>query len=225
MIPLLSSFYFGSVEHYRLLAKHPRTILDTGEHYARQSYRTRTGIVGPNGRQDLSVQVLHDHGRKIHLRDVRLSFAETWPAQHVHAIRSAYGQTPWFIHYIDEIEAVVMDRYERLVDLQMATIALGMKWLGIATDIFVSEQYVEGREIHMAKGGIGPVDYTTPLAERLPLLDLRDALHPKKPLPPEVTPVPEYTQVFADRHGFVPRMSVIDLVCNAGPQARHCLLK
>ena len=45
-IPLLSGFYFGSVEHYRLLAQHPRVIMDTGEHHVRQSYRTRTAIVG-----------------------------------------------------------------------------------------------------------------------------------------------------------------------------------
>ena len=45
-VPLLSAFYFGSVEHYRLLARHPKVIIDTGEHYVRQSYRTRTSIVG-----------------------------------------------------------------------------------------------------------------------------------------------------------------------------------
>ncbi len=225
MVPLLSSFYFGSVEHYRLLAGCPKVIIDIGEHYVRQSYRTRTGIVGPNGAQPLSVQVMHDHGRKIRMSDVRLSHAETWPQQHVHAIRSAYGQTPWFIHYIDEIEAVVMERYDRLVDLHMATLVLGMKWLRLDTEVFLSEKYVEGDELHVGKGGVGPVDYTTPLDERVRLSDFRDPFHPKKPLPPEVTPVPPYTQVFADRHGFVPRMSVIDLVCNTGPQARHCLLK
>jgi len=223
-VPLLSSFYFGSVEHYRLLARHPKVIIDNGEHYERQSYRTRTAIIGPNGKQDLSIQVEHDHGNKMPMRDVRLSYAETWPAQHVHAIRSAYGQTPWFIHYIDEIETVVMKRYERLVDLHMATIGLGMRWLGITTEVFVSQSYVEGDEYHVGKGGIGPVDYTMPSSEDFPLLHLRRSFHPKKPLPAEVAQVPPYPQVFADRHGFIPRMSVIDLVCNTGPQARHWLL-
>ena len=223
-VPLLSSFYFGSVEHYRLLAQHPKVIIDTGEHYERQSYRTRTAIIGPNGKQDLSIQVIHDHGRKMRMRDVRLSFAETWPAQHVHAIRSAYGQTPWFIHYIDEIEAVVMKRHERLADLQLATIDLGLRWLGITTEVFVSQSYVEGDEYHVGRGALGPVDYTTPASERVQLLDLRRSFHPKKPLPAEVAQVPPYPQVFADRHGFIPRMSVIDLVCNTGPRARRWLM-
>ena len=201
MTPVLSAFFFGSVEHYRLFAQHPKVIIDIGEHYERQSYRTRTAIIGPNGKQDLSIQVIHDHGRKMRMRDVRLSFAETWPAQHVHAIRSAYGQTPWFIHYIDEIEAVVMKRHERLADLQLATIDLGLRWLGITTEVFVSQSYVEGDEYHVGRGALGPVDYTTPASERVQLLDLRRSFHPKKPLPAEVAQVPPYPQVFADRHG------------------------
>jgi WbqC-like protein family len=223
MIPLLPAFYFGSVEHYRLLARHPQVIMDVGEHYERQSYRTRTSIVGPNGKQDLSIQVIHDHGRKMRMRDVRLSHAENWPAQHVHAIRSAYGQTPWFIHYIDDIERVLLSKHERLVDLQMTSIELGMRWLGITTEIFVTERYVEGGEYHMGREGIGPVDHITPVDGRVPLLDLRTAFHPKKALPDGVTAVPPYPQVFADRHGFVARMSVIDLVCNLGPRSREAL--
>jgi WbqC-like protein family len=201
--PLLSSFYFGSVEHYRLLAQNTKVIIDTGEHYDRQSYRTRTSIVGPNGRQDLCVQVVHDHGNKMRMRDVRLSYAETWPAQHLHAIRSAYGQTPWFIHYVDEIDTVLMKRHDRLVDLQKATMELGMKWLGLKTEVHVSDNYVERWD-----GSI----------------DLRTFFHPKRTLPGEVQPVPPYVQVFADRHGFVPRMSVIDLVCNCGPMAATALI-
>ena len=221
-VPLLSSFYFGSVEHYRLLARHPKVIIDIGEHYERQSYRTRTAIIGPNGKQDLSIQVEHDHGNKMPMRDVRISYAETWPEQHVHAIRSAYGQTPWFIHYIDEIEAVVMKRYERLVDLQLATITLGMRWLGLHTDLVVSEEYVVSTPLPIGLPTT-PKDSLQQTTDNL-LLDLRNDFQPKKLLPPEVSPVPPYPQVFADRHGFVPRMSVIDLVCNAGPQVRQWLM-
>ncbi len=201
MTPLLSAFYFGSVEHYRLLAQHERVIIDIGEHYERQSYRTRTSIVGPNSKQDLVVQIARRSGEKMPMKSVGLSYAENWPQQHVHAIRSAYGQTPWFIHYIDEIEATVMKNYDRLVDLQLATIDLGMKWLGLTTEVHVSEHYIERLD---------------------GLIDLRSSLHPKKALPAEVATASMYPQVFADRNGFVPRMSVIDLVCNCGPEsARH----
>ncbi|MBK8614589.1 MAG: WbqC family protein [Flavobacteriales bacterium] len=225
MVPVLPAFYFGSVEHYRLLAKHPRVIIDLGEHYERQSYRTRTRIVGPNGVQDLTVQIARRSGEKMPMHTVGLSYAETWPQQHVHAIRSAYGNTPWFIHYIDEIEAVVLKKYERLVDLDLATMRLGLKWLGLGTEVLLSEEYVVPSLLSdvlsrsMSSNGRG---HETSDNEQG--IDLRTTLHPKRPLPPELTAVPAYPQIFADRHGFAPRMSVIDLVMNAGPEARRSLL-
>jgi hypothetical protein len=202
-VPLLSAFYFGSVEHYQLLARHPKVIIDLGEHYERQSHRTRTTIVGPNGVQHLNVRIARDHGHKMPMRTVGISYAETWPQQHLHAIRSAYGQTPWFIHYINAIEHVLTTRHERLADLLLATMRLGLGWLGLRTELEISNTYVEP-------------DAT--------FLDLRTTLHPKKPLPPAVEAVQPYPQVFADRHGFVPRLSIIDLVCNRGPSAGGHLL-
>lgn len=204
MLPLLSSFFFGSVEHYRLLARHEKVMIDTGEHYVRQSYRTRTRIIGPNGPQDLAVRVQHDHGRKIPMRDVRLSHAEPWPQQHLHAIRSAYGSTPWFIHYIDTVEELLLTRHERLIDLHIAALDRCMRWLGVTTEVLVADNYME------------KLDGFT---------DLRTSLHPKRTLPTEVTPVPPYPQVFADRHGFVARASVLDLLFNAGPRAKELLLR
>ena len=224
MVPVLSAFYLGSVEHYRLLAKHPKVILDVGEHYARQSYRTRTRIVGPNGVQDLSVQVAHDHGTKMPMHSVGLSTVETWPQQHVHAIRSAYGKTPWGIHYIEAIEGVITAPHQRLIDLDLATLRLCMKWLGLTTEVEVSETYVEvSGELRVASGECGPSTPHSPLATHHSLLDLRTSFHPKRPLPPEVLAAPSYPQVFAERHGFVPRLSIIDLLCNCGPEAKRII--
>ena len=202
MVPLISAFYFGSVEHYRLLARHDRVIIDIGEHYERQSYRSRTSVVGPNGRQDLVVQIARRSGEKMPMKSVGLSYVETWPHQHLHAIRSAYGNAPWFIHYIDDIERVLQKKYDRLVDVDLATLQLGMKWLGLTTAVEVAENYLDTGALYQ---------------------DLRASFHPKKPLAPWVDPVPPYPQVFADRHGFVPRMSIIDLVCNCGPEAKRII--
>ena len=221
MTPLLSTFYFGSVEHYRLLAVHPRVVIDIGEHYERQSYRTRTSIHGPNGRQDLQVPISRISGTKMPMRSVGLSYAETWPQQHGHAIRSAYGQTPWFIHYIDEIEMVVLKKYERLVELDLATMRLGMKWLGLTTEVVMAEEYVAGTPLSLVSPPTVATDNRQPTPDNY--ADLRSTFHPKKPLPPTIAQVPPYPQVFADRHGFVGRLSIVDLVCNCGPEARSIL--
>ncbi len=216
-IPLLSAFYFGSVEHYRILAEHPKVIIDIGEHYERQSYRTRTNIIGPNGINDLVVPIARKSGEKMPMHEVGLSYVETWQLQHVHAIRSAYGKTPWFIHFIDEIEAVVLKKYDRLVELDLATMRLGMKWLGLGTEVQVSETYVDAKDPMFGDDGSSTFSGGT-------TLDLRKTLHPKERLPTEITAVAPYTQVFADRHGFTPRLSIVDLVCNSGPRARSHLI-
>jgi len=107
------------------------------------------------------------------------------------------------------------------VDLDVATMRLGMKWLGLKTEIEVSESYVESRESRVvSRESIGAHSRITAHDS---LLDLRSTFQPKKPLPPEVDAVPPYPQVFADRHGFVGRLSVVDLVCNCGPEARSIL--
>lgn len=220
-LPLIPACYFGSVEHYRLLATNEQVMVDIGEHYVRQSHRTRTRIAGPNGPQELSVQVVHGPAPKVPMREVRLSVSETWPQQHLHAIRSAYGKSPWAVHFMDDIEEVLLAGHERLVDLDLATMRLGLKWLGLRTELVVSETYVEVMSSAWRGASITKVSRHSPLATHC--LDLRSTLHPKKPLPPEVQPVGPYPQVFAFRHGFLPRLSIIDLVMNTGPKALDVL--
>lgn len=222
-LPLISGFYFGSVEHYALLARSTRILIDVGEHYVRQSYRTRTTILGPNGRQDLNLTIERDSGKKQPMGTVGLSYVEDWPHQHLHAIRSAYGRSPWFLHFAEDIEQVLLTRHERLVDLQLATLRLGLKWLRIPAEVHVSEAYVEGSEYHMTSSDMGPVLPSTPERERIALWDLRSEFTPKRDLPMGVPAVGPYHQVFQDRHGFQQRLSVIDLVCNLGPRASTVL--
>ena len=217
MIPVLSAFYFGTIDHYRVLAKHPKVIIDLGEHYERQSYRNRTTVIGPNGTNDLVVPIARRSGEKMPMREVGLSYAETWPRQHLHAIRSAYGKTPWFIHFEDDLNDLLSKRYDRLVELDLATMRLAMKWLGLGTELVLSETYVE---VNGEWVGSDLARKTT----NNQFVDLRTAVHPKQPLPDPLLTPPTYTQVFADRHGFIPGLSIIDLVCNCGRDARRVVL-
>ena len=201
-IPVISAMYFGPVDLYRSLAGHAAAIVDAGEHYQRQSHRNRMRIIGPNGPQDLVVPIVRRSGEKMPMHTVGISYAESWPQQHLHAIRSAYGKTPWYIHFADGIEQLLLARHERLIDLDIASMRMCIKWLGIVCELKVSDRYMED-----------------------PPIDLRDRFHPKKDLIQLKDRVPEYPQVFADRHGFAPRLSVLDLLCNCGPQATRYLLR
>lgn len=203
-ILLMSAFYFGSVEHYAMIARSSGVVIDTGEHYERQSYRSRTTLPGPNGKQDLNVTILRRSGEKMPMHTVGLSHAEPWQRQHMQAIRSTYGQTPWFIHFMDGLETVLGQRHSSLVELDLATMRMVLQWLGLKVPVEVREQHVESTN---------------------GLLDLRNSLHPKKPLPAAVPALPAYPQVFADRLGFVGRMCILDLLMNTGPDAMRILMR
>ena len=56
------------------------------------------------------------------------------------------------------------------------------------------------------------------------ITDLRDAIRPKHPLPDDTfTPKPYY-QVYARKHGFIPNLSILDLLMNEGNEAVFFLM-
>ena len=67
-----------------------------------------------------------------------------------------------------------------------------------------------------------PVVYSPQYAHPLPgETDWREAIHPKKKTT-ETAPsirLRPYYQVFADKYGFLPDLSIIDLLMNMGPES------
>jgi hypothetical protein len=69
------------------------------------------------------------------------------------------------------------------------------------------------------------IEYTTEYipAEKLAadgsITDLREAIRPKNPLPDDAFHPKEYYQVYGSRHGFLPNMSILDLLLNMGNEA------
>jgi len=57
------------------------------------------------------------------------------------------------------------------------------------------------------------------------ILDLRSQFKPSKKVPVNEFGIPKYPQVFEDRLGFLPGLSVIDLLFCEGPGAAGILIK
>ena len=49
--------------------------------------------------------------------------------------------------------------------------------------------------------------------------DLRDAIRPKHPLPDPLFSPRRYYQVYEAKHGFLPNLSILDLLFNMGPES------
>lgn len=188
---ILSSSYLGPIQWYAEFLKHD-AIIEQHEHYVKQTWRNRTRIAGPNGVQDLVIPV---HARNhTQMRDVKINYTEAWQRQHWQSIRSAYGNSPFFEFYADYFAPFYEKKNcEDLLQYNSELLALTLRLLKREKKIIFSETFIAS-----------PEDAT----------DLRSIISPKE----KSSFIPKrYLQVFEERHGFIPNLSIIDLLCCAGP--------
>ena len=192
---VLSTAWFPPAEFFALLAKNPVVYLEACESYRKQTWRNRCRILTANGPMDLRVPVVHDGARLI--TEVRVDWSTDWLRQAEYAIDSAYYSSPFFMYYRDELFALLDQRPETLWEMNLSLIDFFCRKIGIAPQIIPTTDFVLSPEG-----------------------DCRDLLSPKHPGPETVRP---YWQVFRDKFGFVPGLSIMDLLFNEGPESLACL--
>jgi len=193
----LSTAYLAPVQYYCKLWSYPKVILETAEHYVKQTYRNRCLIATANGVTVLTVPIEKPDSEKCPTKDIRISSHGRWQHLHWNTFVSAYGLSPFFDYYRDELEPFYTRRFEFLLDFNEALRHLICNWLDIQPKITRTSRYL-----------------TSVAAD-----DFRCAIRPKHAEnDPAFTPQPYY-QVFGHKHGFLPNLSIIDLLFNMGPES------
>lgn len=100
---LLSSAYLPPVSYFTLLYRSDKCTIERYCHYTKQTYRNRCHISGANGILPLSIPVVKPDTPKCHTCDIRISDHGEWRHLHWNAIVSAYGSSPFFEYYADEL--------------------------------------------------------------------------------------------------------------------------
>jgi len=197
---LLTTSYFPPIQYYSKLIKKEKIIIEQYEHYGKQSYRNRCDIYGANGLLTLSVPVIKGARKKILTKDIQIEYVEDWRKVHFKGIESAYRKSPFYEYYIDDIEPIFSKEYKYLLDLNNDILGVLNEILEISPDIGYTEDYIK---------------------ETVGVDDWREGIHPKKSKRIEDTSfvADPYTQVFSDKLGFEPNLSVLDLIFNLGPEA------
>lgn len=208
---ILSSAYLAPVQYYAHLYASPRAVEDRGEHFVKQTYRNRCLIATPTGPAALVVPVVRADNSHSPMRDIRISDHGNWTHLHQAALRSAYEGSPFFEYCADDLMPLYERPYKYLVDLNEAFAQALLSLLGLQTDITVSDEYI-------------PAPTAGTRAEGEPQTDLRQVISPKTPLTadPAFHPQP-YWQVFAGRTGFLPNLSILDLLFHMGNESRIVL--
>lgn len=196
---LLSTAYFPPVEYFALLTKFP-VIIEQHETYQKQSYRNRCEIYSEKGLIPLSIPVTKPLGNHTPTNQVLMMNKDKWYLKHRRAIQSAYESSPFFLFYKDDLEVFLSGKYESLFELNFQLIAQLTDLIGIKPHITLTEQFDKAPD---------------------EAVDLRNEISPKKEA--ICNNFPSYIQVFSDRKGFIPNLSILDLIFNLGSETKTYL--
>lgn len=188
--------YLAAVPLYARLYASETIVIDDVSPFVKQTFRNRAVIATENGMQSLTIPVVHDGG-KVAMRDVRISEHGNWRHQHWNAIVSAYRKSPFFDYYADDFAHFYEERDGFLMDFNVRLHGVVSELLGLERKVeFFSDEALDKNAAD----------------------DLRRIAEPKALETVEGVVLQPYYQVFAQRNGFIPSLSIVDLLFNMGPE-------
>jgi hypothetical protein len=194
---------FPSVILFKKLSDFTNIVFEQYEYYKKMSFRNRCRIAGAEGTIDLSIPLAKGRDQRSTIRDVRITGSRKWQSEHWKTLLSCYSRSPWFEFYGDGLEQLYRQPATFLTDWNLACFEWSIRSLGLEVGISFTDAWHK----------------TYPGAE---WVDWRDRLLPKSGTQ-QTTPPVFYRQVFEERTGFIPGLSILDLLFCEGKNARRLL--
>jgi hypothetical protein len=192
---ILPSSCFAPIVQFALITRAEKYVIETKEHFVKQSFRSRFQIYGANGLLHLVVPV-KKWKNHTPIEKMEVSYDEDWQQLHWRSIESAYRASPFFEFYESEIKPLVFSKEVNLIQRNAQIESTLCKIVGISNSVTFTDHY----------------DEQTP--------DWRTIIHPKNKAEIESVSMAHYLQVFEDKHGFIPNLSILDLLFNLGPETK-----
>ena len=208
-VALLSPAYFAPIQWFQKLNRYKLVLIESHDNYVKQTYRNRCIIATEGGMQALTVPVVHaPKGEKGGAggMGVRVSDHGEWRHLHWNALATAYGDSPFWQYYADDIRSIFEQKGMTLYGFDMDITLKMCALLDIMPNIATTDHYFTAADVASGIHGM-PID------------DYRDLIRPKHPPIDESFKPTPYYQVFADRHGFLPNLTILDLLLNMGNEA------
>ena len=197
---LVHPAYFGPVIQYVGIVNAKKLTFEINDHYQKQTYRNRCVICGPNGKQILTVPIVHTKtNKKQKTKEIRIDNSVQWQKIHNKALYNSYRSSPFFEFYIDDLNIIFEKKYDFLLDLNLAVNSTLFDCMEYQRVIQVSESYEK---------------------EPMSLVDKRGLINAKSKV---IYPLEKYIQVFDSKNGFIPNLSILDLLFNEGPNTLYYL--
>lgn len=198
---IVPTTYFGPIYLYSKILNVQEIGVEQYDTYMKQTYRNRCTILGANGMLSLSIPVVKTNGTKTLVKDVHIDYSTRWQSNHWRSICSAYNSSPFFEYYSDEFAPFYEKNFKYLIDFNNRILEMILDLLGMKNkSVYTTNAYQKTIE---------------------DAIDFRDVITPKKDyLDADPMFILEpYTQTFDEKMEFVPNLSIVDLLCNKGPEA------
>jgi len=195
---LLQPTYFSPIMQYVAIAKADEIIFETEDNFQKQTYRNRCYIYTAQGKQILNVPVQHSKIIKQKTKEVKIDYKDDWHKQQLKTLQTAYSSSPFYEFYIDDLLPVFEKKIHFLMDLNF-----------LAHEIIMDALLLEI-----------PTKKTTEYDKAPKHLDLRILAEDKPKISYDFD---RYIQVFSENHGFIPNLSILDLLFMEGPNALNYL--
>ena len=202
---LLQTTYFGPIQWYQKLYRYDHCLIEQYDSYQKQTYRNRCLIATANGVQALTVPVEHSPLTSNHsplVKDFRISDHNQWRRVHWNALQSAYSESPFFDYYADDLHPFFERKYNFLIDFNEAIRQKICELIDIQPSVEYTSEYISA---------ISP--------QTSDITDYRNVIHAKHPQPDDTFEAKRYWQVFQHKHGFLPNLSILDLLFCMGPES------
>ncbi len=197
MSHIFPTAYLPSIEYVSLFLKTEDASIELFETYQKQSCRTRTNVMTANGVQTLTIPVIKTNGNHTLTKDIEISYKESWQQVHLRCLESAYRKSAYFDYYFPYFEKIYKQKFNTLVELNDFCLKTILKIMKVKKDYSFTTDFERIAEEN---------DYRISLSKGTNKIEMKP-----------------YYQVFADRHGFIPNLSIVDLLFNEGPNSIHNL--
>lgn len=190
---LLPVFYLPPVSWFSVfLEPENDIILEQFENFPKQTYRNRANIYGANGKLSLIIPIVHNGKRAF--KDIEISESEDWRKLHWKSIKTAYQSSPYFEYYEEKFRRIFELNEKYLFNFNLKGLEIIQQILKTEKAYSLNEEYIKN-------------------PSEISFREKFSAKHPS-----EFT-MEEYYQTFSDKSGFLKDLSVLDLICNKGPES------